>query len=258
MAKKQETDLVAKEDIQDVSVETLIGQAIRSKVSVDTMERLLAMRKELKQEYAKEQFDRAMADFQAECPTIVKTKEVKTKSGMVAYRYAPIESIVQQVSPFLQKHGFSYSTSMELMPSGVKVAVKVTHKNGHSELSPMEVPLGNKTDIMSASQVVAAAQTFAKRYAFCNAFGILTGDDDNDGAVDSLKSAVKPQQEAVLPPTAVVSDKTKIATLVKRLNMTEPISEKIKAFTGLELIEGNYPEIVDKLEFIYKQNKEGK
>ena len=33
---------------------------------------------------------------------------------------------------------------------------------------------------MSQTQVEAAALTFAKRYAFCNAFGILTGDEDTD------------------------------------------------------------------------------
>lgn len=44
----------------------------------------------------------------------------------------------------------------------------------------MEVPLGNKTQVMSDTQLYAAASTFAKRYAFCNAFGIMTGDEDNE------------------------------------------------------------------------------
>lgn len=165
--------------------EILISQAINKNVPVEALERLLAMRRELKQERAKEEYDRAMAEFQADCPTIVKTKEVKTKAGIVAYRYAPIESIVEQVRDILKKHGFSYSTNMELLGNGVKVTVKVTHLTGHSEETCMSVPLGNKTDIMSQSQVVAAAQTFAKRYAFCNAFGILTGDEDNDAATIS-------------------------------------------------------------------------
>ena len=68
--------------------EALIAKAIEKNVSVETMERLLAMRRELKTEYAKEQFDNAMAKFQAKCPTIRKTKEVKTRAGVVAYRYA--------------------------------------------------------------------------------------------------------------------------------------------------------------------------
>lgn len=185
--KKKETGIVSvpKPPVEVVeqekmSIEKMISLAITEKVPVETMERILAMRRELKAEWAKAEYDKAMAAFQAECPVIEKTKEIKTNAGALAYKYAPIENIVKQVAPILQKHGFSYSTTMELKEKGVRVIVKVTHSAGHSEESPMEVPFGTKTNIMSETQVAAAAQTFAKRYAFCNAFGILTGDEDND------------------------------------------------------------------------------
>ena len=163
------------------SAEMLITRAIDKNVSVETMERLLKMRRELKAEYAKEEFDKAMANFQMDCPEVKKTKEVKTKSGQVAYRYAPIEVIVRQVKSVLQANGFSYSIQTETEPGKVKSICIVKHIAGHSESYNMEVPLGNKTQVMSDSQVVAAASTFSKRYAFCNAFGILTGDEDDDG-----------------------------------------------------------------------------
>lgn len=181
------------------NVEGLISLAIEKGTPVDTMERLLAMRTQLKNEFAKEAFNQAMAKFQSECPVIEKTKEVKTKSGVVAYRYAPIESIVEQVKAHLQANGFSYSTNMRMLEAGVEVTVKVTHSAGHSETTQMTVPLGTKTDIMSASQVVAAAQTFAKRYAFCNAFGILTGDEDND-AQPMQTTPQRPPANAVKQP----------------------------------------------------------
>jgi hypothetical protein len=180
-------------------VEALIAKAIDKNVPVETMERLLAMRRELKAEWGKEEFDRAMSAFQADCPTIEKTKSVKTKSGVVAYKYAPIESIVSQVKEYLKKHGFSYATNMELIENGtikVRVAIKVTHSAGHSEITEMTVPLGNKTDIMSQTQVVASAQTFAKRYAFCNAFGILTGDEDSDATTEAQSPKTKSINEA--------------------------------------------------------------
>ena len=161
--------------------ESLIAQAIEKNVSVETMERLLVMRRELKAEYAKEQFDIAMSEFQAGCPIIRKTKEVKTRSGVVAYRYAPLESIVEQVKELLKTHGFSYAVQTETLDTKVKATCIIKHRFGHSDSSSIAVPLGNKTDIMSQTQVVAAALTFAKRYAFCNAFGILTGDEDTDG-----------------------------------------------------------------------------
>lgn len=185
------------------NAQTLISQAIDKNVPVETMEKLLAMRRELKAEWAKEQYDKAMAGFQADCPIIQKTKEVKDGSKLL-YKYAPIESIIQQVKLFLQKHGFSYLTGMEVLPDGIKVICKVTHIAGHSEESSMQIPLGTKTGIMSASQQTAAAQTFAKRYAFCNAFGILTGDEDNDGA--EIKQS--PSSQTIAAP--VLSDIAKI------------------------------------------------
>lgn len=196
--KSTEIQAVPEQSLKMFDAEVLISQAISANVSVDTMERLLGMRRELKAEWAKEQYTKAMSAFQGECPTIKKTKSVNTNSGQEAYKYAPLDSIVDQVKAILAKHGFSYSTTVEVLPAGVKAVVKVTHINGHSEDSPMEVPLGNKTQIMSASQVTAAASTFAKRYAFCNAFGILTGDEDNDGK-DMGPKTTKPAQTTTTP-----------------------------------------------------------
>ncbi len=168
-----------------LELQPLIHMAIEKKVPVETIERLLAMRTQLKAEFAKEAFDNAMADFQGECPVIKKTKDGgKTKSGIVAYSYAPLDKIVSQTKGLIAKHGFSYQIKTEMTGEKVKAICIVKHRLGHSEQSEMEVPLGAKTDIMSAPQVVASATTFAKRYALCNAFGIITGDEDNEGAID--------------------------------------------------------------------------
>lgn len=180
-----------------LSVEALLSQAVEKGLPVETLEKLLAMRKELNAEFAKKAFDEAMAKFQGDCPTIQKTKEVKTKSGIIAYKYAPIETIVDQVRELLKDNGFSYSTRVVTEPGGVKATCIVKHYAGHVEEYEMAVPLGNKTDIMSNSQVVAAATTFAKRYAFCNAFGIMTGDEDNEINLKEKEASVdlKPHQD---------------------------------------------------------------
>ncbi len=237
---------------QNVSIEAVIQNAIDKGVPVETMERLLGMRRELKAEAAKESYNRAMADFQAECPTIVKTKGVTTRDGDIAYKYAPIESIVSQVQPYLQKYGFSFSTTMELKENGVRVVCKVTHRDGHSEESPMEVPLGTKTQIMSDTQVTAAASTFAKRYAFCNAFGILTGDEDND--------AVKPRRDepAMAPYTVKKAttanddaqdgqrDKIKelLSLLGKKHGTLSEATAAVKLLTKYDLKPENFPAII--------------
>lgn len=174
-------------------VNALITRAIDKSVSVETMEKLLSMRRELKAEQAKELFDNDMASFQNECPVIVKSRKGgKTESGIVAYMYAPIDEIVKQTKALISKWGFSYAIKTETGTDKVKAICIVKHRCGHSEQSDFEVPLGAKTRVMSDTQVVAAALTFAKRYAFCNAFGIITGDDDTDSVVE--KSPPQKQQ----------------------------------------------------------------
>ncbi|MDD5110852.1 MAG: ERF family protein [Patescibacteria group bacterium] len=164
---------------QQTSPEVLIAQAIEKGTPVETMERLLAMRRELRAEQAKEAYDRAMSAFQTECPTIEKTKKVLNKDKSVRYSYAPIDKIVEQVRPLLQKHGFSYTIDAPVEHGFVTAICKVTHELGHSVTSSFKIPI-DKDSYMTAPQKFASALTFGKRYAFCNAFGILTGDEDDD------------------------------------------------------------------------------
>lgn len=196
MTKKNKEIVISESEVteysqQRKSVENMIMQAVKEKVNPETMERFLVMRKELKAEFAKEQFDQSMANFQMECPEIKKTKQVKNRAGALLYSYAPIDEIVKQSKGSISKNGLSYTIKTETREDEKKgTMVKSTciakHIAGHSEESSMEVPLGAKTDIMSNSQVIAAAATFSKRYAFCNAFGIMTGDEDKE---ENLKDA---------------------------------------------------------------------
>lgn len=169
-----------KNAVTELTPEQLLKHAIDTGVTVDVMERLLSMRRELKTERAKEEYDRAMADFQAECPIIENTKEVKNDRGIVIYKYAPLKDIVKQVKDIIVKHGFSYAIQTKTETDNVTATCIAKHMGGHSEKHDVQVPLGNKTPVMSQSQVVAAAITFASRYAFKNTFGILTGDEDTD------------------------------------------------------------------------------
>ena len=173
--------------ISQNSAEALIAQAIEKNIPVDVMERLLAMRTQVKAEQAKEAYYEAMANFQNQCPIIQKTKVVMNKDGKtVRYKYAPIDSIIEQVKEFIKQNEFSYSINTK-MNDGITITCQITHKLGHSEISEFSVPI-EKDAYMNDQQKVAAASTFAKRYAFCNAFGILTGDEDND--ITSIKPKI--------------------------------------------------------------------
>ena len=259
------SELIIPEKVNEM--QALIAQAIDKSVPVETMEKLLAMRREARKEFAKEQFDLAMSKLQGEMPIIKKNKPGgKTKSGTIVYYYAPIESIVEQTKQFITDNGFSYSVQTETLVDGVKVTCTVKHLSGHQELSTIQVPLGRATDIMSAPQQVASALTFAKRYAFCNAFGIMTGDDDDDASnqetraknnnvpLNSVNKATIAQKK---PLTERESLKIKIFHLSSKINpeleKTLNYKEFIEGAINLSLEEKNYAEIADRLSSLLEE-----
>lgn len=158
------------------SAEALISQAISQNVSVDSLEKLLNMRTQLKAEYAKEQFIKNLSAFQGECPIIEKKKKVSF--GTTNYSYAPLEDIVEQVKGLLAKYGFSYMFDTETNGK-MKVICKVVHIDGHMELAKFDMEIDANAK-MNVSQKYGSSLTYAKRYAFCAAFGITVKDEDTD------------------------------------------------------------------------------
>lgn len=148
----------------------------KGNVNVDTLDRLMAVRRELNAEKAREEYFAALAAFQAECPIILRSRAGHENR----YNYAPLERIVKDVTPFLTKHGFSHQEDGVVTEGWVEAIVTVTHRSGHQETKRFKVPAQSNAG-MSPQQKYGAAMTYATRYAFCAAFGIRTADRDTDG-----------------------------------------------------------------------------
>lgn len=88
--------------------EALIAKGIEHGISVEGLERLLAMRERLKAEQARSAYVHAVAQFQGACPIITKLAVVRDKDGKERYRYASLESIVKQVGPLLRASDLTY------------------------------------------------------------------------------------------------------------------------------------------------------
>jgi hypothetical protein len=156
------------------SAEMLIQRAIDANVPVESLEKLLEMRRVLKQEAAKEAFFWALAQFQNECPAIEKQVDVDNK-----YKYAPFEHIAKVIRPLLTKHGFSYTFNAEYIHSNNVTMQRVTcrlHREGHTESSEFTAPAVG-TKLMNATQIAASALTYGKRYSLCGALGLTVGKD---------------------------------------------------------------------------------
>lgn len=168
-------------NLPTLDINQLISQAISSNLSVDALERLLAISRELKADAAKEAFDEAMRNFQGECQPIVKHKAVPTNTGAIGYKYAPLEELDMQTKALRAKHGFSFSIETETLEKRVRATCIIRHIGGHEYIpKPYEVPLSTGTAIMSNTQIAAAAMSFATRYAFKNAFGLTVVGEDNE------------------------------------------------------------------------------
>lgn len=163
-----------------INPEALIASAIEKNLPVETMERLLAMREKLMQEQARNAFFADLAEFQRACPVIVKDKDVMNKDGRsVRYRYAPLDSIVRQIGGLLAEHGFSYQFETRTEKDSVSVTCFARHRLGHTEQTSF-LSMIDPTAYMNLAQKYGSALTFGKRYAFLAAFGIMTGEDDDD------------------------------------------------------------------------------
>lgn len=228
------------------SVETFISQAIAANVPVETMEKLFALRANVKAEAAKEAFVRAMGKFQNDCPVIQKKRKVLSKDGSVRYQFAPLEDIVAQIKKAVMDNELSYSWDTEHTDKHMKVTCTITHVLGHSSSSSFEIPIDTE-GYMTAPQKYASAQTFAKRYTLCNALGISTGDEDDDATTVGKEKGPK-------------SEKSKILFLLRTLGLKHATKEdseaSVKKATGLELVDANLSEIVTRLEVTVQDKNE--
>jgi len=227
-----------------INPETLIAKGIESGLSIEGMQKLLDMRKQLKDEYAKEEFFKSLSKFQKECPTIEKKKLVYDKYKNPRYRYAPIEDIIEQTKDALEANGFSYSFKNRQAEGIMTTICELHHIAGHTESTEITVPIGN-SGFMSDIQEIGSAMTYTKRYSFCNVTGITTGDEDQDVNPPDVKPAqsAKPElQKRPVPdqPTAKPATEVKPNPSKVEANPEQPVAQTSYLIGEGELIPTSY------------------
>lgn len=179
-----------------------IGQILRfaleSKVPVETIERLVALKERMDDRNAAMDFNLALSAFQAECPPIKKTSKatITTKSGgQYAYSYAELDQIAQTTRPLLTKHGLSYSWDSELNDNKLVCTCTLRHVSGHSQSAKFSVST-DTTATMSDQQKVAAALTYARRQSLIQALGLTTTDSGagSESSAPAADAKMTPEQ----------------------------------------------------------------
>jgi hypothetical protein len=157
----------------------LIALAIEHGADVDRLGKLMDLQERWQAQESRRAFYEAMAAFQANCPPIPKSKEVKNRDGTPRYKYAPLDAIIKLLREPLKACGFSWRFDSEHVEDVLKVTCILTHSAGHSESATVDIPAvtGHGTN---AAQDEGSGMTYGKRYAFANVTGV-TIDEDNDG-----------------------------------------------------------------------------
>lgn len=165
------------------SIIDLLHHATNEKVSPEALERYFALYEKDRDYRSMQEFNGAMAEFQATCPPVRKTStaDIVTKSGSrYKYEYAELDEIARTVRPHLQRHGLSYSWDSSEKEGQLVCVCTVRHANGHFITATFRCPYDSAAN-MSGAQKSAAALTYARRQSLIQALGLTTCDPDIDG-----------------------------------------------------------------------------
>lgn len=236
--------------LKPAPVDSLIKEALKNNASIEIMERLFDLKLKADAAMARTEYVKAITRFQEQCPVIHKDKIVKNKDGRtIRYRYAGLDSIDKAIRKPLADNGLTYSFDVEQTDDqNIRVYAVITHEAGHSEKFPGLLLKKDSNEYMSNdSQRLGSSLTFSKRYALCNALGILTADEDNDAQSDT------PPQKSPVDTGAQV--RNALSALGYEPKTAKDASDIVKKITQLEWEPKNYGEIKGRLELLVKEKQ---
>lgn len=238
----EERQLAAPVPSQALDVASVLKAAVQGGVTAENVavvKELVALQERMQAKEAEKAFARAFNALQSEMPAVQAVKPVPDRDGNVKYHFAPFEHIMEQVRPFLLKHGFTVSFSMGADEGRITQTCKLTHVDGHSQSNSSSVRIGKGPPGATETQADGAASTYAKRFAFCDALNIVI-ERDNDGTPTDAKVIGAP----------IAADKVAyLRELVKETNSDEAKFLAYARVTKYEDIgDADYPRLVAALE----------
>lgn len=188
-----EVTALAKVERLILDPQALIQTALDKSAPVETLERLFDLAKNVQAERARQAWYAAMADFQRQCPPILRssTAKIPTKSGSsFTYSYANLAEIMSKIQPVMGRLGLSISFRADQEQGAVSVSCCISHEMGHQQESgKIRMPIPTADMGATEPQRVGIALTYARRYALLAITGIAPQDDEDDQDGDGRDSA---------------------------------------------------------------------
>lgn len=217
------TTEINKKEVNEIQVGNSPADMIRMAVSggadLAQLEKLLELQQRWEANEAKKAFNKSMALFKANPPTIEKDRKVafdKTK-----YNYASLANVTRTISTELSKYGLSASWTTK-QNGVISVTCKITHELGHSEETTISAD-ADKTGCKNSIQAIGSTITYLERYSLLALTGLATEEMDDDG-----RSAEKPVER--------INDK-ELSTIVDLIVATETDELKLLKWAGIENLE---------------------
>ena len=176
-------ELTAPVETLPVSVNPMqmLGAALDRGLSVADLGPLMDLVERDQANKARIAFMAAMADFQANCPTIRKVSTADRGKGG-KYTFAPFDEIMRTIRPHLKASELSIRFTTELTGESVITATcYLSHRDGHTESSTFAAPVDPNMRA-NDTQKMGSANSYAKRYCLNNILNLAGSDFDDDGS----------------------------------------------------------------------------
>ncbi len=186
-----------------VAVHPLIELAIREKLGVEGIERLVALKEREEDRQAKREFVEAMARFKTICPPVPRRSKNEQfsvmRNGMKVPRaYAGLEEIDATIRGPLAECGLSYRWGDSRVEDGnLTTPCIVSHVGGHSESSSVVLPVEARSGA-NEQQKYGSVMKYAQRYSLIQVLGLTDCEDDLDGATEEELKPITPDEVLVL------------------------------------------------------------
>lgn len=180
-------------------------------MDLDRLDKMLDLQEKWEQRESKKAYIRAMSEFKANPPTLL--KQSKVEYGNTKYSYASLDHVAEEINSTLSKYGMFASWTQDQSGDAIKVTCKISHQDGHFE----ETSLMSKPDNSggkNAIQGLGSAITYLQRYTLLALTGLAAKGMDTDG---NFKNGNKLQRNA--PKESDVPD----AVIKEPVVDTEPV-----------------------------------
>lgn len=157
----------------------LILEAVKGKISIEHMDKLLEIQLKWQADQARKKYNQHMVNVQKAIPLIAKTLE----NPQTHSKYASLEEVICKTKSIYTEEGFSISfhEGETEKADHIRVCADVLHSGGHKETYHYDIPLdgvglkGNPN--MTKIHGRASSVSYGRRYLMCMIWNIPTGDD---------------------------------------------------------------------------------